>query len=195
MSTQDDSGILFEISNEQQNFRLLELPPTLLSLIASKDPPKYVLILNVCDLQDADMPESLCLKSAESPNANDQSKQPGLSAVLCTDDHTFQLRQVQSSNSVFVLQPSESHRDDNKFPASSLLAIAQCTSTLELVPSDSAASFASVSRLLKTSLTPYNGTDTDVELDTNSTLAGKGDVSRSSGPTFETDFVPRDVQR
>ncbi len=195
MSTQDDSGILFEISNEQQNFRLLELPPSLLSLIASKDPPKYVLFLNVRDLQDADMPESLCLKSAESPNANDQSKQPGLSAVLCTDDHTFQLRQVQSSNSVFVLQPSESHRDDNKFPASSLLAIAQCTSTLELVPSDSAASFASVSRLLKTSLPPYNGIDTDVELDTNSMLAGKGAVSRSSGPTWETDFVPRNVQR
>lgn len=43
MSTQDDSGISFEISNEQQNFRLLELPPSLLALIISKDPPKYVL--------------------------------------------------------------------------------------------------------------------------------------------------------
>lgn len=47
MSTQDDSGISFEISNEQQNFRLLELPPSLLALIVSKDSPKYVLTLDV----------------------------------------------------------------------------------------------------------------------------------------------------
>ena len=62
MSTQDDSGTSFEISNEQQNFRLLELPPSLLALLASKHPPKYVSFLDVRDLQDgkfADMPESL----------------------------------------------------------------------------------------------------------------------------------------
>lgn len=52
MSTQDDLGILFEISNEQRNFRLLELPPSLLTLIASKDPPKYVSILNVRDSRE-----------------------------------------------------------------------------------------------------------------------------------------------
>ena len=46
MSTQDDSGISFQISNEQQNLRLLELPPSLLALLVSKDPPKYVLPLN-----------------------------------------------------------------------------------------------------------------------------------------------------
>ena len=40
MSTQDDLGIPFEISNEQQNFRLLELPPSLLTLLLSKDPPE-----------------------------------------------------------------------------------------------------------------------------------------------------------
>ena len=52
MSTQDDSGISFEISNEQQNFRLLELPPSLLALIVSQDPPKYVLTLDVRGFQD-----------------------------------------------------------------------------------------------------------------------------------------------
>lgn len=37
MSTQDGaSGIPFEICNEQQNLRLLELPPSLLELITSK---------------------------------------------------------------------------------------------------------------------------------------------------------------
>lgn len=36
MSTQDGSSIPFEICNEQQNFRLLELPPSLLELITSR---------------------------------------------------------------------------------------------------------------------------------------------------------------
>ena len=52
MSTQDDSGIPFEINREQEHFRLLELPPSLLSLIASKDPPKYVLVLDTLNLQN-----------------------------------------------------------------------------------------------------------------------------------------------
>ena len=176
MSTQEDLGISFEISNEQQNFRLLELPPSLLALIASKDPPKYVLILNTRDLQDkysADMSESLWLKSAEDPSAYIDSNQPGPSAVLCTNDHTYQLRQVQSSNSVFVLQPSESRCGGNEIPTPSLLAVAQCTATLELIPSDAATSFVMVSRLLKKSLPPYKGIDTDVGLGTNTTFSSK----------------------
>ena len=36
MSTQDDSGIPFEICNDQQQLRLLELPPSILELITSK---------------------------------------------------------------------------------------------------------------------------------------------------------------
>lgn len=120
----------------------------------------------------ADMPESLWLKSAESPNVNNDSKQPSPSAVLCTDDHTFQLRQVQSSNSVFILQPSESLHGD-ELPSPSLSAIAQCTATLELIPSDKVASFAMAARLLKRSLPSYRGLDTDVGLGTNTTISSK----------------------
>lgn len=119
------------------------------------------------------MSESLWLKSAESPSANVDSKQPSPSAVLCTDDHTYQLRQVQSSNTVFVLQPSESCRGDDEVPSPSLLAIAQCTATLELIPSDNVASSAMASRFLKTSLPSYRGIDTDVELGTNTTFSSK----------------------
>ena len=36
MSTQDESGIPFEICKDQQQLRLLELPPSLLELITSK---------------------------------------------------------------------------------------------------------------------------------------------------------------
>ncbi|CAF9917969.1 hypothetical protein IMSHALPRED_003798 [Imshaugia aleurites] len=155
MSTQDDSGIPFQINREQEHFRLLELPPSLLSLIASKDPP------------------NLWLKSAESSSANVDSKQPGPSAVLCTDEHTYQLRQVQSSNSVFILQPSESRCGDDEISTHSLSAIAQCTATLELIPSDPTSSSAMVIQLLKKSLPPYKGIDTDVGSGTNTTFSTK----------------------
>ena len=119
------------------------------------------------------MSESLWLKSAESPSANVDSKQPSPSAVLCTDDHTYQLRQVQSSNSVFMLQPSENRRNEDEVPSPSLLAIAQCTATLELILSDNVASSAMVSRLLKKTLPSYRGIDTDVGLGTNTTFSSK----------------------
>ena len=55
--------------------------------------------------------------------------------MLCTDNQTYQVRQVQSSNSVFVLQPSESIQisTDDSIPSTSISAIAQCAVTLELV--------------------------------------------------------------
>ena len=118
------------------------------------------------------MTESLWLKSAESPNAHN-SEQPIPSAVLCTDDRTYQLRQVQSSNSVFILQPSESSRGNDSIPSQSLLAIAQCTSTLELIPSDTAASFALASQLLRKTLRSYKGADTDIESAIDTTLSSK----------------------
>ena len=178
MSTQEDSGISFEISNEQQNFRLLELPPSLLALIVSRDAPWYVHIIRLRDSQDADMFESLWLKSAGSPNANHDLKQASPSAALCTDSLTFQVRQVQSSNSVFVLRPTESHGTENGIPLPSVSAIAQCTSTLELIPSDAAASSAILSRLLRDSLPLYNGTETDVELGPNNVSSSKNDTCR-----------------
>ena len=180
MATQDDSGIRLETSDQQQNLRLLELPPSLLALLVSKDPPKYVPALSVYLSQfenTADTSESLWLKSAESPSADVDSKQSRPNAVLCTDDSTYQLRQVQSSNSILILQPSESRGSDNEIPSPSLSAIAQCTATLELIASDTAASVALISRLLRQSLPLYNGIDTDVELETNTTFS-----SRSKAP-------------
>ncbi|MCJ1282920.1 hypothetical protein MMC26_002246 [Xylographa opegraphella] len=116
MSSQDDSGISFSISNDQQNFRLLELPPSLLELIASEHPPV------------------LYLKS-EQPNSGAASA-PTPTAVICTHDHTFEVRQVQSSNILYILQPS-SNGLDNGIDSSSLsgvTAIGQCKALLELVP-------------------------------------------------------------
>lgn len=43
MSTQHANGSDFSIAIEQQPFRLLELPPELLELLTTPNPPKYVI--------------------------------------------------------------------------------------------------------------------------------------------------------
>ncbi len=54
--------------------------------------------------------------------------------MLCTNNQTFQLRQVQTSNSLFLTQPTlETHGNDLPIPVT--CAIASCTTTLELHPS------------------------------------------------------------
>lgn len=80
------------------------------------------------------MEVSLLLKSAASDTGSGLN--PQNHAVFCTDTQTFNLRQVQSSNSVFILQPSMNDLlpDDPSTPNANVAAIAQCTSTLELVP-------------------------------------------------------------
>jgi sister chromatid cohesion protein DCC1 len=64
--------------------------------------------------------------SSSSDTARLQIKSPAQStghAVLCTSNKTFQIRQVQTSNAVYITQPS----------ASGLSAIACCGAVLELV--------------------------------------------------------------
>lgn len=58
--------------------------------------------------------------------------------MLCTPNKTFQLRQVQTSNSVFITQPTlEAHGNETATPTT--CAIASCTATLELHPADGSA--------------------------------------------------------
>lgn len=56
--------------------------------------------------------------------------------MLCTNDQTFHVRQVQSSNSVYLIQPPETLRQDERLPSAkaAVRAVAQCASTLELIP-------------------------------------------------------------
>ena len=44
MSSQDTTGIAFDICHDQQVFRLLELPPALVEMITSSNPPRYIYI-------------------------------------------------------------------------------------------------------------------------------------------------------
>ena len=70
------------------------------------------------------------MDAKESPTATNR-------AVLCTHDRTFHIRQVHSSNSIFLLQPSQTSLadEDGSIPLDRVSAIAQPTATLELIPS------------------------------------------------------------
>ena len=76
------------------------------------------------------------------------------SGVLCTGSQTYHIRQVHSSNSVFVAGPSgtQSGDDSNLIASPSLCAIAQCTATLEL-----SLSSASAISFLRQKLPQYTG--------------------------------------
>jgi len=60
-------------------------------------------------------------------------------AVLCTNSKTFLLRQVQTSNSVHILQPSIQVGVDGLSTVGSATAIAQCGTIVELAPSSGSA--------------------------------------------------------
>ncbi|MCJ1245509.1 hypothetical protein MMC30_002713 [Trapelia coarctata] len=121
MSTQEESGIALSIDPEQQSFRLLELPPQLLELVTSSTPP------------------ILYLKSE--PTRSSTNGDTGPNAYVCTNDHTFEVRQVQSSNLLYVVQPSgdvaSAENEGSILPGISV--IGQCKAFLELVPAPTAA--------------------------------------------------------
>ncbi|KAI9703815.1 MAG: hypothetical protein M1836_007585 [Candelina mexicana] len=146
MASDDNSGISFSFSDSQQSFRLLELPPPLLELLSSDNPP------------------TLSLKSAISPPTSTGASGPVSSnAVLCTGNQTFHLRQVHSSNSIFLVHPSVSQSvDGDRSSASSGLSVtATCKATLELSPANT-----SPLPYLKQHLQLYDGADDEFEAST-----------------------------
>ncbi|KAF1846619.1 uncharacterized protein K460DRAFT_283197 [Cucurbitaria berberidis CBS 394.84] len=160
MATQQDAGgVPFSIAHELQHFRLLELPPELV------------------EAMDAPTPPQLSIKSlAPSAASGTPNAQPAY-AVLCTPSKTFQLRQVQTSNSLFITQPAlDSH--GNGIPIPVTCAIAACTATLELHPSAAAAV-----TLLKEALPVYDIVAGDVEATGNGRPKASifDDVPMSSG--------------
>ncbi|KAF2152502.1 hypothetical protein K461DRAFT_226472 [Myriangium duriaei CBS 260.36] len=105
MSSQAGPEISFAISSEQKQFRLMELPAELVTLLNSPQPP------------------TLHFKSSPSGNA-----------ALCLPDKTFHLRQVHTSNSVHIIQPEAEERGTSgTIEQPGLVAMAQCGSTLELI--------------------------------------------------------------
>ncbi|KAE8422110.1 sister chromatid cohesion protein Dcc1 [Aspergillus pseudocaelatus] len=127
MSTQSASSILFTHTSPQQGFKLLELPPELADLLTSKEAPTLEL---------------------KSPNPQQTTTTTDLEnheyVNLCTPTKTYLVRQVQSSNSIHIIRPSDSGvqrgdinivggDDDGELNlVETMTAIAKCGSTLEL---------------------------------------------------------------
>ncbi|KAF2671816.1 hypothetical protein BT63DRAFT_411162 [Microthyrium microscopicum] len=101
----------FALAHEQAAFRLLELPDELLALLTSEHPP------------------TLQIKSKGTHN-DQASSSTNSFAVLCTDSKTYQIRQVQTSNSLHIVQQSPVPGQDGL--KDGLCSIATCPATLEL---------------------------------------------------------------
>ncbi|KAH8808835.1 hypothetical protein F5884DRAFT_382957 [Xylogone sp. PMI_703] len=113
MVTQYDFEVPFAAARKQQPLKLLELPPELLTLLESEDPP------------------TLTIRSSEASAGS-----PAY-AILSSGDKNYQIRQKSTSNPIMVLQPSQTvptdHDDPTKFiPKTSMAAIATVEDTLEL---------------------------------------------------------------
>jgi sister chromatid cohesion protein DCC1 len=171
MNTQKPlEGIPLSLSDPlQNNLRLLELPPELVDVCTAPEPPRYGAILaalstvvmillqipqkhSITDLFDCGR---LYFKSAP-PSASPSSSSVGAFdggrtgqiagyLHLCTPTQSFQVRQVSTSNSVYVIQPSstginaaatvdEGDGTNGKGPPNAITAIAKIDTLLELVP-------------------------------------------------------------
>jgi sister chromatid cohesion protein DCC1 len=131
MAAHHDEGVPLSIAHDLSAFRLLELPPELVELLEAPNPPLYAavpppietVLTPVCRLS---------IKSQPPPASTIPNAKPAY-AVLCTPNKAFQLRQVQTSNSLFVTRPTlEAH--GNAEPVPTTCAVALCTATLELHP-------------------------------------------------------------
>ncbi|XPS76731.1 hypothetical protein M3J09_008778 [Ascochyta lentis] len=118
MATQQhDGGVPFAVTARPQKLQLLELPSAVAALL---------------DAPNSNSPRLSIKSSAALPG------RPAY-AVLCTPNETFHLRQVQTSNSLFVTQPRSLDSHGNDIPIPATCAIASCPATLELLPSDASA--------------------------------------------------------
>ncbi|CZT14685.1 uncharacterized protein RCC_00658 [Ramularia collo-cygni] len=116
MSTQDPTaGVPITVLPEYslQHYRLLELPADLLELLSTSDHPPI-----------------LQLKSKENSDGNAKDA----NAVLCTPEKTYDIRQVSSSNSVYLTKPHECADEGGGVPRTGIETVAKCSSTIELLP-------------------------------------------------------------
>ncbi|GES60237.1 sister chromatid cohesion protein Dcc1 [Aspergillus terreus] len=132
MSTQAARSILFTHTSPQQGFKLLELPPELVEALSSKEPPTI------------EFKSPALSHDTAAIDAEDSSRD---FVNLCTPTHTYQVRQVQSSNSIHIIRPSNDdngvqrgdinivvagEQDDDLNLVETMTAVAKCASTLEL---------------------------------------------------------------
>ncbi|KAF2217318.1 hypothetical protein CERZMDRAFT_32236 [Cercospora zeae-maydis SCOH1-5] len=140
MATQNASAgvpIAIQPDGEMQRVRLLELPADLLALLTSEKPPR------------------LHIKSIQVPPGGNPKE---AHSVLCTPDKTYQIRQVSTSNSVYLIQPrdlSDPHPGAAAgLPRVGVEAVAKCDTSIELLPT----SATSAAPYLQAALPTYAST-------------------------------------
>ncbi|USW57378.1 Putative sister chromatid cohesion protein Dcc1 [Septoria linicola] len=144
MATQNsNAGVPITIwpESDLQRVRLLELPAELLSLVTAENPPR------------------LQIKSKQ---VLDSSNAKEAHSVLCTPDTTYQIRQVSTSNSVYLIRPHDiadpSHNNDGVPERGALLlppqtgveAVAKCDTTIELLPTSASSAVPYIKAALPT---------------------------------------------
>ncbi|KAI1447801.1 hypothetical protein F5Y02DRAFT_378579 [Annulohypoxylon stygium] len=116
MSSQQDTGILLTHSHNGIGYKLLELPPELVALLESENPP------------------ILTIESSTN------------SAILKSSEQSWGLRQKNTSNALILLQSStDTTATSSQIPETGLKAIATVHDTIELV-SESSEKTAPVAR-------------------------------------------------
>ncbi|KAK3678003.1 hypothetical protein LTR78_002098 [Recurvomyces mirabilis] len=113
MSSQGHEAGKFSILPEEsrEQFRLLELPPDLLAILTSSEPQPLIF----------KSPRNLLGSLSEAE------------AVICTTNATYSIRQVNTSNSLYICQPTKAdvEGDNDDTAALGLQAIAQNDFTLQ----------------------------------------------------------------
>ncbi|KUJ06840.1 uncharacterized protein LY89DRAFT_743478 [Mollisia scopiformis] len=114
MATQYANDIPFSASHDQQAFKLLELPPELLSLLESEHPPTLTITSS---------------KATETTSGY---------ALLCHGDKKYQMRQKNTSNPIMILAPSrtmptESDDAETFISSPSVTTISKIEDTIELI--------------------------------------------------------------
>ncbi|PWY72218.1 sister chromatid cohesion protein Dcc1 [Aspergillus sclerotioniger CBS 115572] len=116
MSTQSAQSILFTHTAPQQAFRLLELPADLAELLSSDNPPtyehpepmsyllSYIILINPNHSLEIKSPTPSSQESNPTDPPTDTTREY---INLCTPTQTYRIRQVQSSNSLHILRPSD----------------------------------------------------------------------------------------
>ncbi|KAI6090117.1 hypothetical protein F4821DRAFT_229645 [Hypoxylon rubiginosum] len=108
MSSQNDVGVPLLHASDGVGYKLLELPPELLALLESENPPV------------------LTLESSTN------------SAIIKSGTQSWGLRQKNTSNALMLLKPSEGTVSSSQIAGPSLKAIATVHDTIELVSESSA---------------------------------------------------------
>ncbi|EDN03139.1 predicted protein [Histoplasma mississippiense (nom. inval.)] len=179
MAKPRDRVLDFTHSTPQRALKLLELPPELAELISSGNG------------------STLYLKSGRASSSSAPSTSSDAYVNLCTATQTYMVRQVHSSNCIYLTQPCRSttpHQPQQPKPdaPACITTIAKCNATLELVKMDSSNAYSAFPYLQR-ALRVYSGTHAEEGGDVDMLDGSDEDTGLSAASTNTT--VRRERER